>query len=320
MANNTPFTGRGTSVGIGLESTWGTPVARSNWMRLISANNKRNIEKIVKPHLGTSGATSANRREFFIGGDDADLALECVMAYDDSSILLATNMLGAVATTGAGPYTHTVTLASDAQTGLTLEGLNGNAANSEVFEGCLVATWQISIEAGSFMRASANFIAQTSAARAAKGTPTYSSNGEEILHHHGAPLSFNSATYDVRSMTLSGDNKLARRRFIGSKFTQKPVQGDFGECLLEVTIEHFDDVPYAALLADTQGDVVIVFTGTGNNALTITGHNALLTDVSTPINSAGVMIQTLTFKLFSDGTDEGVKLEFVNDNATSTAN
>ena len=49
------FLGRGASLGFGIESTWGTAVARTNWMRVVSTGIDRTIDKVPRPHLGTLG-------------------------------------------------------------------------------------------------------------------------------------------------------------------------------------------------------------------------------------------------------------------------
>jgi len=314
-----PFFGRGATVGIGVESIWGTPVARTNWLRVISINARRILEKVPRPHLGNAGQVSANRRQFYRGGDDVEITIEFVAAYDDSTVLLLVYALGAVATTGGGPYTHTVTLESNALVGLTIEALLGTGS-SEVFEGCVINTLELSAEAGGFVKGSVTLFGQTSATRGAAPTPTYSSNGETILASHAGTLAFNSDTFDLRSVKWKCDKKLIRRRHLGSANTLKPMPGDFSEVTMEAVVEYFDDAPYDAFLADTQDDAAVVFTGATSNTFTATLQNAVIFDHGMPVSTAGPVLQNLTFKGFSDGTDEGLKLVVVNGNAAATAN
>jgi len=317
MAN--PFLGRGGTLGFGIESTWGTPVARSNWVRAVSLNLKRTINNVPRPHLGTLGATSHNRRQYFVSSDEAGGSLEVLFAYDDSTELLLQHLFGAVADAGAGPYTHTYTLSASTPVGLTIEQILGTGS-AEVFEGCRIVSGEISIAVADVMRLKCDIIAQTSGGLASAGTPTYSSNGEEALHHQAGQLSFNGNTFDLSAMSVKIDSKQARRQLLGSKLTSEPAISDFAEVSGSFTVEYTDSNLHDDFIAGTQADATITFTGTTNNAAAFTFQNMLITDVAIPVSGPGIISQTVNFQAFSDGTDEGFKLVVTNDNALSTAN
>jgi len=311
--------GFGSAVGVGVESTWGTPVSRTNWVRITSWGLKRTLEIVPRPHLGTTSATSTNRRQHFTASDDAGGSFEYLCAYDDSSILLLTHALGAVATTGTGPYVHTVTLASSAGNGLSIEGLNGNGS-AEVFEGCLLTRTEISISAAEVMKIRHDVIGETSQGLASAGTPTFSSNGEEVLHSHAGQFSFDSVTHDLVDLSIIVDHKLAKRQLLGSTLTKRPQLSDYLEVTGRLTVEYIVDTTNTKWLAGTQGDATITFTGSGNNVLAMTLQNLYISNIDRAVSSPGVIRETVEFRCESDGTDEGLKLVFTNDNAASTAN
>jgi len=318
----TPYLGRGATVGLAQEVAWGTPVARTNWLRLVSESLERTIDRGRRPHLGTLGAASANRRSTFVRSDFVGGDIEIEMGYDDSTLFLLKQAMGAVADAGAGPFTHTFTLAEALSVGMTVERILGNG-KANVFSGMLVDSFKLSGSVGEICRASFSLIGKTEAGRAAAGAPTYSPGGNPIIHHQAAatPLLFNAVSYDILSWEINVARNLTRRQLYGSKLTANPVRGDFEECTLRVTREYDADTPFAALVADTQGDAVLgAFTGTSNNAMTITAQNAILTSVSDAVSGPGIIQETAEFLLLSDATDEGLKIVITNGNATSIIN
>ena len=318
----TPYLGRGAAIGFGEEVTWGTAVSRTNWLRVTNLSIVREIEYLPRNHLGHRGATSANRRaERYKSTDNVSGTFEFEAAYDDSTLLLLKHALGAVSTTGSGPYAHAFTLAEALPAGLTIEAIYGNGS-AEVFEGCMITQLTLSVEAGGIMTGSCEIIGQTSGGLVSAGTPTYSSKGAPILHHQGGNLTFDSLDDRVSSLEIVVNNNLTRRLLIGSAQTQQPVRGDFQEITITAVREYDTDDLHADFLAQTNADAAITFTGTGNNVCAFTFHNCELT--SNPhaggVTGPGIIEQTLEFVALSDGTNEGLAITVDNDNASATAN
>jgi len=310
-----PALGRGAAIGFGEESTWGTAVARTNWRPLVSAGIIRNVEKVAVPDLKAGGA--ATRRRHVTLSDDAGGRFRLVATYENLGMLLK-HLLGAVTTTGAAaPYTHDFTLAADLPEGLTMEIVRGTSPTSEVFEGCLLNEGTFRCDARGVAQWDFDVIAETSATRSTPGTPSYGAAETPIVGHHAGQLSFNSANYDLVGVELRVRNNLARRPRLGSKLTQRPSR-DWTAIELQVQLEA-QDALYNALLADTTGDVTFGFQS-GTNQFNITLHNAYLVEASDPIENAGRIMQTVRFVGESDGTNEGLALQLVNDNASAIAN
>lgn len=320
------YLGHGSAVGIGAETTYGTKASRTNWLRIVSWGLKRTITRTPRPHLGTTSSVSLNRRQHYTESNEAGGPLEFLAAYDDSTIMMLAHGLGAVASAGTGPYTHTITLARFPYTldsnkvALSLEGVLGNSGDSEIFEGCLINRTEISISSGGVMTVRQDIIAETSGGQETAGSPTFSSNGEEILHSHGGQITFNSTTDDIYEITITIDQKLSRRQVLGSTDTKKPIPTDFTEVSVRFVREYTDDNRHDEYIVGTQGNATLSFAGTGNNALAVTLQNLYITDCSEAVNTAGVMRQTVEGRCESDGTDEGISLVFTNDNASAFAN
>jgi len=313
----TPFRGRGLVLGWGEESTWGTPVARAVWLPVISASGQRKIARVPRPHLvGDSGALL--RRSAFTSEDRTSGSFECELMYRGIGTILK-HALGAVATSGTGPYTHALTLADmgpgTTLKGLTLELLRGDATNSEIFEGVMISRLTISGQQGQPVRLKVDWVAQTAQTRAAAGTPTLPTNDEPVLHSHLGQLTFSGDTLDMIDFELVIDNKLADRQFLGSAQTQQPVIDDYREVTLRATVEYTSDSTYNDQLAVNTGDVTFTATGVGNSSLAFTVHNCEVEEAGSPVSGPGVIQQKIAWRAYGDGTDLGLALDLINDDS-----
>ena len=309
------YHGRGAVIGLGEESTRGTAVSRTNWRPLISTDLTRTIEKVPRPSLRV-GAAGAMRRAFYVQQDLAGGAFSLECTYENVGLLIK-HIMGTVATTGSGPYTHTYTFADDVPTGLTIENVRGTGT-SEVFEGCRVNTATLAVSAGGVMTMDCEVIAETSAARGSAGSASFGSGDTPVLHSHATTLSFNGATYDLIDMSLTVNNALAVRQHLGSAVTAKPLRSDFQSIEMSVTVE-VEDQLYADFISDVESNATLSFVN-GFREFNVELHNAYLSAASDPISDANVVRQSLTFIAQSDGTNEGLKLTVKNDNSSATAN
>lgn len=314
--------GFGATLGVGFESTWGTAVARTNWLRVKSCGLMRQRTKQAVEDLGSFGQASTAYRQFFVESDFAGGSLSWNLSYNDTSVAMMRHLLGGNATTGAGPFTHTVTAASPQPAGLTIEQINGTHGfnSAEVFEGCKLAGGRLSWEAGSLLTADVDVIAETSQGLVAAGTPTYTSGGEYVRHHHQAQATIGGTGIPLRSARITIDRGLERLHELGSLFTSEPVEQRF-MATIDVVAAWQQATFDSNYLADTQGSLVFTFTGASSpNALTITGHNCLVMDVSREVTRAGWVEERIQFRAFADATNQGLTMAFVNSNALHTAN
>ncbi len=307
------YQGRGAAIGFAEESTWGTAVSRTNWRPIISSSLLRTTVAIPRTDLHAGGPS---RRSKFIESEQAGGSVSMLATYDNIGMLLKAAM-GTVATTGSGPYTHAYTLA-DTLGSLTIESLRGTATNSEVFEGAKVSNMSLECAAGTEMTFNLDFVAETAAARSTAGTPSYAATENVILHHQAGQFSFNSVNYDLSSLNLQISTGVDRRQLLGSKLTKEPLRTGYAEITLAVTLEA-QDALYTALHAGTESDTSITFTS-GTSSFQIEVQNAYIESASDPINDAGIVSQDIVFRGLSDGTNHGLKITAINDNASGTAN
>ena len=314
---------QGAFLGIGVESAWGTAVTRTNFLRAKRLALRRTIETAVRGAMGSVGTTDLNARTLYQVRNTAGgtVAIEC--GYSDSTVLLFRDWIGAVATAGAGPYTHTntPTVPASFPVGLTLEqgfGRRASTNDAEVYEGCVINGGTFRCAPGEVAELELDIIAETSGGRTTASTPTYTSNDHPILHSHAGVLAWSSLSDRVLSLEISVQNSLARRYLLGSQDTARPYPSGLMEITVRATREYDENTAYADYLAQTGADLTITFSDSPRS-LAWTIHNAKLTDLSENIQ-AGVTTQTLTWRGLSDGTDEGISAVFTNANSAATAN
>lgn len=314
------YTGMETAVGVGVETTWGTAVARTIWLRVLSCTLQRRQVRVPRGGLSSKGAASHMRRKYFLSTDQVEGEIRWEMGYSDGSVLLLAHALYGIVDAGAGPYTHTATIGKTAISGggLTIEVIKGNG-DAEVFEGCKIDRLSLSMSPGGIMIATASIIGQTSGGLVSAGSPTYTGSDFAILHSHSGTLTKGAISADLQSFDLTFTRNLARRQLTGSTLTQEPLPSDYPSVECTVGAEYGGTAAHAAFLAGTEGNATITWTDSPR-IFALTLHNAIIQDLDMPIDSPGVLSQRLRIEPFSDGTSEGMAIVVTNANALYTSN
>lgn len=314
--------GRGAFIKLGEEATYGT-IASSMPVdnRIISASFQKTQEKERKTHLSQSGAGGFQNGHFdaFLNvGGSIDLPL----LYEGTGMLIKA-AVGAVTTTDLSPatpqYQHDYEPASDGELPSLSIGLQRGTGEYEVFLGCKVATMGISGTAGEEVTASFEIIAQNANARSTATSSTFGS-GRQIFHFESGDLSYNSATYKMKSFELSLDNKLERRNVLGDKKTLEPITNDVKDITLSVTLEMQDNVLYTAYLDGTQSDVEFTFTNSDGDLCNVLIRNCYITDYDDAVNTFGALERTMTFVGEGDASNEPIRIRITNNQSSGVAN
>ena len=326
--------GRGSSTGVGLETTWGTAVSRTTWLTILSFSMTDQIESAPIPHISASGAGFADN---FDTRRICEGSIEIPFVFMGAGIWLTAAMLDAVSSTSAGsPYTHTWDLGTTLQS-MTLEQVLGDTGNIELFEGVVIPSWSLSCSAGDYCRLRANLLGQLSQARTSGSAtaPGATLTSRAVKYHQFAAdtggsgtagsFSFNGVEYEADSFELSVDNKLARNDILGTLATGEPVQTDYSEVRIRFTLKKKVDTLYAANKAGTVSDVVCAFYADADNQLKITVRNCRLAPVQEPLNSAGPVQQTVEFIGYADAPGSGASdsvltIALTNTNSSALAN
>ena len=310
-------TGRGTYIGAGEESTWGTAVSRTNWRPLISHDIKRSQTNVPREDLEIAASGSPLGLGSANVAEEAGGPAEFYLTYEQAPFWFK-HAMGGMATTGAGPYVHTATLAA-LPTGLTLEVNRGSDANSEVMEGCKINQLTIDFQASSRATMALDVMAETGATRGAKGSETIAA-GTYVFPHEASTLAWGGNTFTLKTMTIALNRSLERRDCFGTKFTAEPTQSNVATVTWACEIE-YDEQIYLDHQAGTSGDAVITFTGTGNNVMACTLENAKLDEpVGDGVPGPGRIMTAFTLTGYPDATKTGLKIVTTNDNALATSN
>ena len=310
------YSGINTVIGFGAESTWGTAVSRTNWLGCVSTALNRGVPRSAPSSLKAS-TSSAMRRTHFTASEEAGGSVNVLASYDSMGLLVKHAMGGTPSTTGTNPYPHLYTLGSTLPS-LTVEEVRGNRGKSELYEGMVINSATFECSAGSEMTLALDFIGETAATRGTAGTPSYGGTNDTVLHHQAGTMSIAGNSYSLSSFSLTINNNIARRQFLGSKLTAEPLRSDFSTVECSVTVDASDQL-YTDLHADTAADATITFTS-GVKSVEFKIHNAWIQTASDPISGAGVITQSVVLQGESDGTDEGLKITVVNGQTSAVAN
>ena len=312
------YLGRQSFIYIGEEGSWGSPASLTVYNRVTEIGLQREQEREQKTHLSTSAAAFSEGS--FDGMEIAGGSFGVPVLYDGTGLLLyaATGATPVSAAAGA-LFDHEYKPSSDLPS-LTIDVQRGSGT-SEKFLGCIVSTMNLSIAAGEEMIGSFEVIAKTANSRAASIAPPTFGSGDSVLHYQAGSLSYNSVTYNVRSIELNLDNKVERRDLLGSKTTAQPAITDVREITLSVTADYEDDNIYNAQLAGTISNVVIEFVNsTTNHIFEITLNDAQLISYNDNINSVGRIERTFEFQGFADSSNTAFKIRVRNGSSSAVSN
>lgn len=308
MASQYP--GRGGALGLAVETTWGTFVAAQEWIKLIDCSVTKTRPRVPRQFL--VGQAVPMPLAHYVERESVEGSFTVEGQYHELALLLEWAM-GGSATSGSGPYTHTQTLASEMPFGMSLDVIRGTGGTSDKFEGCMCTSFSLSISAGGGpMRCTFNVIGQTNTSRTSVSTATFSSVDAPVLYHQvDSDFTFNSQSYKLIDLSVNVDNALVPRVRLGSLNTLEPKRGGLMSVTWSATLE-VEDALQQAHIAGTESDINIQFAGTSPYDMSLTGHNAIVTSVSDPVNSQGILQQAVTFTCQSDGTDHGLSVVIIN--------
>lgn len=322
-------------IGLGEESTYGTPVARTQFLDINSESLALAHERITSGSLNQIGVRRerVNNGLFRVSGD-ATLDLP----YRDAEFLLK-HALGSVATTGPVDfaYTHTFDIADALPTGLTVEifrdssnFLGTNDDQSFIYEGCKVNTLALSASVGSYLSAVAGFVGEDEnrSAKTVAATVNADLNAtRDLMTFTQGAVTYDAVTVNVESFDLTINNNLNADRFrLGSRITREPVRGGKIEISGSLVMDFDSFARYDQFKASATRQLVLTFTG-GNvpssgtaQSMTITLPFILPTSVDLNVDDGGILTQTVPFVALRDPGEAApnaeIRIVLVNENAS----
>ena len=290
-------TGLAGSFGLKAEVTYGVYTTVDEWIPIISEGITREEAHTISRAI-RAGRTVLTSDQW--NGGVIDVGGPIAMELNNKNIRTLFKAMFGIET-GSSPYTYTPV---DNTQSLTLQvGRPGIAGTVHPFTytGAKVASWEIAAEVGETVSLTVEVIAQAEATSYALTSPSYTAS---MLPYKftGATLSIaGSAVNTVRSMSLSGDNMMARRNFLGSQTTAEPFAAGLYEYTGTVTTDFESLTAYSRFVTGTEAALVMTFTR-GSSTVVVT-TNVKFNGTTPNIADSEVLAQELPFMCVASSTD-----------------
>lgn len=319
--------GRMGAVGVGIESSHGTAVARALWYRVTELSGHiQAIDSAPRQHSQGPAVTHGGMPIAHTDGNIvvSGLAFTVPAYYNDDCLALLYAAMGAVLDGGSGPssWTHTFTLAGTLPscTIEAIEGADAAAATSAVVAAgavCSQLVW--TIQPGSTPSTIATtWNAQKDAGDTTAGSPSFGSDAAPVMYHQIGDLSWNSITIDkdaVRSATITITNGLSDDRFaLGSQYRQEPYLTGDRVVTCEIAMERAQaDTLRASYTSRASSSLTFTVTD-GSKSAAFTFYAARIMTFGRTWSVDGIVMQTVLFRAFAvSGGANGLQIVITND-------
>lgn len=224
------------------------------------------------------------------------------------------HMFGGIATTGTGPYVHTITPGNIDGQSLTVQFGRPNVSGTVTpfsYLGAKITDWELACKAGEIATLGLTVLAQSETTGSALAIAAYSAGTKPVKFNHATVTTFGGTQVPITMLSIKAANNLTsdERRFLGSQLLSEPLEKDLRSYTFEADIEFTDTTMYGLYTAGTEVALVVTFT-VGSNIVAITGNVRL--DGDTP-NVAGrsILTQKVTGKFIASGGTDSTALQIV---------
>lgn len=302
-------------LGIKTETTVGTGVTVDQFVPIVSEGLAQDIPRIDSQAIiaGRAVISSWGTGSTSVGGP---VALEL---NNKKIATLLNHCFGAVATTGAGPYTHTFTPATLLGKSFTAQVGRPDISGTVqpfTYAGCKVNTWEIAAQADQFATLNLDVIAMSEVTATALATASYPSGIAPFTFVQGSITQAGSSAGAIKSFSIRGDNALERRPRAGAAASKEPLPNNRRSYGGTLTADFESLTAYNRFVNGTETALVLAFSN-GTDTLTITCN--VRYDGATPVlGGLGLLEQSLPFTCVS-GTSDAAAITAVLVNTDTTA-
>jgi hypothetical protein len=311
-------TGLSKQFGLKEETTWGTAVTVDRFYPVVD------IEPEGGPEVVYSEAIIADKLtdEFgYVGRGSESYSVQVGgEMYDRSMGVLLKMMMGALGTSGSGPYTHTITQA-EPRPSFTAQGawsdVNGTK-RALTWAGCVADSWEINIQAGKRVTWGMSFTAKSEATATAVATYSLAS-GLVPIHAQNVLGTLFGGAANIIGMKFGGkyETTYDERRYIGSStIGARQLDQGLRKYTCELTLE-FENAFVEYLRYKNYSTGAVVATATvGSNTLTLTFPTGQYTAGPPKATGRGPVQQTIMAEGLSWNSFEPLTIVAVNGDAT----
>ena len=281
-------------IGYVAESTWGTAVTVTKFLPIRTIDGERlRIDTLDSPAIRT-GRTILHANDTYQGRRWVEFNWSTDL-FTQSTALLFKHALGTNNTTGAGPYTHTVTPGDLDGLGLTIQCGIPNTSGTQPFtyDGCKINTLTIGARVGEIATMEVGVLGQDETTGTALATYNPSAT-LSAYNFTGATLTIaGSAVSTCRDLTLTIDNRLSPVHVLGSNLIIEPQLEELRQVTGAATVEFESLTAYNRWKDATQAALVATFTS-GTNSITAT-LNVRFDATGAPLSGPGKVLLPLPF-------------------------
>jgi len=244
--------------------------------------------------------------------------------------------LGAVATSGptGGAYQHVGTiLPNDCLPSFTTQvnrplGACGATNQAFTWEGCQVASWELSVSVDEVVKFSAEIVAEDGTTGTSLAAATYASSVLP-LGWSKAALTIGGVSVPVTQFSLKCNNNLKTDRHYlqNSARRAKAARDDFPEITVDFEADFDSLTQYNRFVAETAAgtQAAVVFTASASTAITtgvfpgvtVTLPAVDFTEVAVSVGGPEMLMQSITGMVLDNGTDEPISFTYTTTDATA---
>ena len=288
--------------GLKAETTWGTAVVVDRFYELRSEDITATFERVESEAI-RSGQLHARSDDWTTGVTRVAGSFAVDLTTKNMALLFR-HALGAVATSGAGPYTHTLTPGNKAGLGLTMQaGRPGSAGTVHPFTwaGCKLSGFELSFAVDEVASVTFPVVGKSQTTATALATANYTASNALLAFTHGSIL-IGGAAAKVKGGTLTYDTPLNTDRvFVGDSTINEPLENGRREATFSLDCEFDDLTAYNRIVNGTEAALSIAFTR-GADSVTFAG-NARFDEGTPTLDDMDLLDLTLTGKLVATAAD-----------------
>lgn len=298
-------TGLDAQIGYVAESAYGTAVTVTRFIPLVSESLKTDIARLESKgiqagrHVLTSQQWAAGNKTI-----SGDIQHEL---YDQSMGLLLRAAFGTVDTVAAGGTAVHTFWPVNPGVSLTCQIGRPTVYGSVIpftYEGVKISKWELGAQAGEIATWGMSVMAEEETMGTSLAAVSYATNLKPWTFQTMA-FSVLGTTTQVKNFTLSGDNSLAERRFLGSTVIAEPLRQELAMYTGNLGLEWGNPsgrgtLNYHAFLGGTEGTLLATL-NSGTLYATITAN--IRFDGSTPnVAGRGILEHPIPFKAVASGS------------------
>ena len=305
-------------VGFSPEVTIGTRVVPATFLEFTGETLKYRRGRIISNGL-KAGRRTQGRWKQGVQWVDGDISFELA---PQSVGKLFRWMFGGVATSGAGPYTHTFTPGALDDKALTIQfNRPDESGTNRVMEytGCQCTSWEIGARVNEFVTLKTALYGMHEDTSQSLAAASYPATWSPFTFISGS-LSIGGTGYECDEITITGDNGLQTGRHrIRATTPERPVQSresGYRQYGGMINGDLFSLVAYQRFVQGTEAALSLVFNDGANAQLTIAGNVRF--DGETPDVTGPTMIKQALPFVFTSLTSDAATITATLINADTT--